>query len=176
LTNEYEAERIENEAIESEAEQAAAEEEIEPKSAIDLIQEKHDELQDRHLRLMAEYDNFRKRTSREKDEIYSNATASVLVKLLPVQDNFERARQYDCASDEFAKGFEMIEKNFSETLVSLGVEPFGEVGEAFDPEKHHAVMHIEDEALGENVIAQVLQKGYKLGEKVLRHAMVQTAN
>ena len=141
-----------------------------------LIQEKYDDLQDKHLRLMAEYDNFRKRSQREKDETYANATAAVLLKLLSVQDNFERARQYDPGSEEFAKGFELIEKNFAQTLASFGVEPFGEVGESFDPEKHHAVMHIEDESLGENTVAVVLQKGYKMGERILRHAMVQTAN
>ena len=148
----------------------------EPGDETALLQEKYDDLQDKHLRLMAEYDNFRKRSAREKDEIYSNATAAVLGKFLPVQDDFERARQYACNSEEFAKGFEMIEKNFSGVLCSLGVEAFGEVGDAFDPQKHHAVMHIEDEALGENVVAQVLQKGYKIGDKILRCAMVQTAN
>jgi len=141
-----------------------------------LPQEKYDDLQDKHLRLMAEYDNFRKRSAREKDEIYANAKAGVLGKFLPVQDDFERARQYACNSEEFAKGFEMIEKNFSGVLCSLGVEAFGEVGDCFDPQKHHAVMHIEDENLGENVLAQVLQKGYKIGDKILRCAMVQTAN
>ena len=141
-----------------------------------LAQERFDELQDKHLRLLAEYDNFRKRSQREKDDIYATATAGVLLKLLSVQDNFERAAQYDCGSVEFAKGFELIEKNFADTLASFGVEAFGEVGESFDPERHHAVMHIEDENLGENTVAVVLQKGYKIGEKVLRCAMVQTAN
>ena len=141
-----------------------------------LIQEKYDDLHDKHLRLMAEYDNFRKRSQREKDEIYANATAAVLLKLLSVQDNFERAKLCDPGSDEFVKGFELIEKNFTQTLASFGVEPFGEVGESFDPQKHHAVMHIEDESLGENTVALVLQKGYKMGERILRHAMVQTAN
>jgi len=136
----------------------------------------YDDLQNKHLRLMAEYDNFRKRSQREKDEIYGAATAGVLLKLLSVQDNFERARQYDCGSEEFAKGFELIEKNFAQTLASFGVEAFGEVGESFDPEKHYAVMHVEDDSLGENTVAVVLQKGYKMGDKILRHAMVQTAN
>jgi len=174
LSNEHEVERIESETSQSEAGQLLSEEEAGSES--EGLQAKCDELNDQYLRLLAEYDNFRKRTAREKDEIFGSAVASVLVKLLPVQDNFERAKQYDCGSEEFAKGFEMIEKNFCDTLCALGVEPFGEVGEPFDPEKHHAVMHIEDETLGENVVAQVMQKGYKMGEKVLRHAMVQTAN
>ena len=147
-----------------------------PQSEAKLLAEKYDDLHERHLRLMAEYDNYRKRSAREKEETYGSARACVLQKLLSVQDNFERARQYDPGSEEFAKGIEMIEKSFSDTLNSFGVKPFGDVGETFDPEKHHAVMHIEDEALGENVVAGVLQKGYMMGDKVLRHAMVQTAN
>jgi len=162
-------EKMDNQATEPEGEEGL-------KDEARLLQEKYNELHDKHLRLMAEYDNFRKRSQREKDEIYSNATFAVLAKLLPVQDDFERARQYDCNSEEFAKGFEMIEKNFAVALSSFGVEAFGEVGEAFDPQKHHAVMHIEDESLGENVVAQVLQRGYKMGDKILRCAMVQTAN
>jgi len=142
----------------------------------DELQAQYDALQDQHLRLLAEYDNFRKRSAREKDESYRNATAAVLQKFLPVQDNFERAAGYDTASEEFAKGFAMIEKSLGDTLASFGVEAFGEVGEDFDPQRHHAVMHIEDEALGENVVAAVLQRGYQMGDKILRHAMVQTAN
>ena len=176
MSNEHELENLEVAETEAEPGQPVTKEDVEPKSPLDIMQEKYDGLQDRYLRLMAEYDNFRKRTTREKDEIYGNAASSILAKLLPVQDNFERARQYDCGSEEFAKGFEMIEKNFCETLSALGVEPFGQVGEPFDPEQHHAVMHLEDETLGENVVAVVLQKGYKMGGKVLRPAMVQTAN
>ena len=153
-----------------------AEDYKEPKGELELLREKYEDLLDRHLRLMAEYDNFRKRSLREKDEIYGNATAAVIAKLLPVQDNFDRARGHDCASEEFAKGFEMIDKDFSGILASLGVEAFGQPGEPFDPEKHHAVMHIEDDSLGENVVAQALQKGYRMGDKILRPAMVQTAN
>ena len=139
-------------------------------------QAQYDELNDRYLRLLAEYDNFRKRSAREKDESYRNATAAVLQKLLPIQDNFERAAGYDCASEEFAKGFAQISKVLTDTLASFGVEAFGEAGEEFDPQRHHAVAHIEDDELGENVVATVHQRGYKMGEKILRHAMVQTAN
>ncbi len=147
-----------------------------PKSEQELLQEKYDQLQDQHLRLMAEYDNYRKRTQKEKDDIYQAATAAALQKILPMQDNFDRAGAFECHTEEFAKGFALIEKGFAELLSSFGVEAFGEAGEPFDPELHHAVMHIEDESLGENVIAQVLQKGYRMGDKVLRYAMVQTAN
>ena len=149
---------------------------VEQLSAEQQLQEQLDALQDGHLRLRAEYDNFRKRTAREKDETYKIATGAVLTKMLGVWDNFERAKAYQPTSEEFAKGFELIEKNFADTMASFGVEGFGEVGQPFDPDMHHAVMHIEDESLGENVVAQVMQKGYKMGDKVLRHAMVQTAN
>ncbi len=147
-----------------------------PKSELELLQEKYDQLQDQHLRLMAEYDNYRKRTQKEKDDIYQAATAATLQKILPMQDNFDRASAFECHTEEFAKGYALIEKAFSELLTSFGVEAFGEVGEPFNPELHHAVMHIEDETLGENVIAQVLQKGYRMGDRILRYAMVQTAN
>ncbi len=146
------------------------------KSKTEELDEELAELQDRHLRLMAEYDNFRRRTQKEKDDIYGNATAAVLAKLLPVYDNFERARDFPCGTDEFAKGFSLIEKSFGELLASFGIEQFGEVGDPFDPGLHHAVMHIEDEELDENVVSQVLQKGFRMGERVLRYAMVQTAN
>ncbi|MDR2908346.1 MAG: nucleotide exchange factor GrpE [Oscillospiraceae bacterium] len=142
----------------------------------DDLRKKYEELLDRNLRLMAEYDNFRKRSQKEKEDIYQNATAAALTKFLPVQDDFERASAFDCQSAEFQKGFSLMEKNFAEVLKSLGVEPVGCVGEAFDPLLHHAVMHIEDDCLGENVVSQVLQKGYKMGDRVLRYAMVQTAN
>lgn len=162
------------------AEQEAAPEAQEatpaPNSELELLQEKYNELQDQYLRLLAEYDNYRKRTQREKDEIFQAATAAALQKILPIQDNFERASAFECHTEEFAKGYAMIQKSFSEVLTSFGVEAFGEVGEPFNPELHHAVMHIEDETLGENVIAQVLQKGYRMGNRILRYAMVQTAN
>lgn len=155
-------------AAQPEPEQAKSEEE--------LLREKLGELEDRHLRLLAEYDNFRKRSAREKDEIYANATAVVLERFLPIQDNFERAAAFDKTGEDFAKGFDMILDSFRQLLDSFGVEEIGRVGEPFDPAVHNAVMHVEDESLGENVVAQVLQKGYKIGERVLRYAMVQTAN
>jgi len=158
------------------AEQEAQEAAPAQKSELELLQEKYNELQDQYLRLLAEYDNYRKRTQREKDEIYQAATAAALQKILPIQDNFERASAFACHTEEFAKGYAMIQKSFSEVLASFGVEAFGAVGEPFNPELHHAVMHIEDESLGENVIAQVLQKGYRMGNRILRYAMVQTAN
>ena len=139
-------------------------------------EQQYAELNDRHLRLMAEYENYRKRSTKEKTEIYPNATAAAVEKFLPVLDNLERAAAFERTTEEFAKGFDMICQSFDQVLQNLGVETIGEVGEAFNPDLHNAVMQVEDPALGENVIAQVLQKGYKIGERVIRYAMVQTAN
>lgn len=139
-------------------------------------QQKYTELNDKYLRLLAEYDNYRKRSQKERDDIYPTATAAAVVKFLPVLDNFERAAAFEHADDEFGKGFDMIYQSFREVLDSLGVETAGEVGESFNPDLHNAVMHIEDEALSENVISQVLQKGYRIGDRIIRYAMVQTAN
>lgn len=143
---------------------------------VEALTQKYNELNDKYLRVIAEYDNFRKRSQKERDEIYPAATASAVGKFLPVLDNFERAAAFPHADDEFGKGFDMIYQNLKEILTGMGVEVIGEAGEEFDPEKHHAVMHIEDESLGENVVASVLQKGYRLNGKVIRYAMVQTAN
>ena len=141
------------------------------------IQKELEEKNDQLLRLAAEYDNFRKRSQREKESIYSDVKANVLGDLLPVIDNFERA--LDGSGDElesFRKGVDMIFNQLLEVMKKHGVESFGEVGDEFDPNFHSAVMHIESEDLGENVIAQVFSKGYKVGEKVIRPATVQVAN
>lgn len=129
------------------------------------------------MRTAAEYDNFRKRTEREKNALYANATADAVQEFLPVADNLERAlSQADCSVEDLRKGVEMVEKQMAAALEKLGVKPMGEKGEPFDAQFHNAVSHIESEDLGENVIAEVYQKGYLLGEKVVRHAMVQVAN
>ncbi len=130
-----------------------------------------------HIRTLAEYDNYRKRSTREKEAAYGDAKAAALKELLPVLDNFERALSApDADAESLKKGMEMIFTGFQETLKKLGVEAFGEAGEPFDPNIHNAVMHLEDETLGENVIAAVFSKGYKLGDRILRPAMVQVAN
>ncbi len=130
-----------------------------------------------HIRTLAEYDNYRKRSVKEKEGIYADAKASCLSELLPVLDNFDRALNVQQADAEsYKKGMEMISTNFMEILKKLGVEAFGEKGEEFDPIFHNAVMSVEDEELGENVIAEVFNKGYKLGDRVLRHAVVKVAN
>ena len=130
-----------------------------------------------HIRTLAEYDNYRKRTAKEKENTWVDAKAVCLAELLPMLDNFDRALGVtDSDFESYKKGVEMIYQGFSETLKKLGVEAFGEEGDEFDPNFHSAVMHTEDESLGDNVIAQVFSKGYKLGDKVLRPAMVKVAN
>lgn len=140
------------------------------------LQERLDKEHDMALRLAAEYDNFRKRTQKEKDSAYQNGKADAVAKFLPVYDNLERALQQETQDAAYKKGVEMTMTELRKILDGLGVTVFGEVGEAFDPTLHNAVMHTEDESLGENVICQVFQKGFRSGEKVIRFAMVQVAN
>ena len=130
-----------------------------------------------HIRTLAEYDNYRKRTAKEKEATWIDAKASCVAELLPVLDTFDRALGVtDSDFESYKKGVEMIYQGFCDTLKKLGVEAFGEEGDEFDPNFHSAVMHVDDESLGENVLAQVFSKGYKIGEKVLRPAMVKVAN
>lgn len=132
---------------------------------------------DQFLRTAAEYDNYRKRSEREKAALYADATAAAVLEILPVEDNLERAlAQKECTVEDLRKGVEMVQAQMKASLEKLGVSEMGAEGETFDPALHNAVMHIEDESLGENVIVQVFQKGYKIGDKVVRHAMVQVAN
>ena len=131
---------------------------------------------DQFLRLAAEYDNFRKRTQREKDGIYQDAVADTVKKFLPVYDNLERALHHETADEAYKKGVEMTMTELVKIFTGLGVEIFGEAGEHFDPSLHNAVMHTEDDRVGESTITQVFQKGFKLGEKIVRFAMVQVAN
>ena len=131
---------------------------------------------DQYLRLAAEYDNFRKRSQREKDAIYQNAVADTAKKLLPVYDNLERALKNDTTDEAFKKGVEMTMTELLKIMEGLGIKPFGAAGEPFDPEKHNAVMHIDDASMEENSIAEVFQSGFTLGERVIRFAMVKVAN
>ena len=133
------------------------------------------EAEDRYLRLAAEYDNFRKRSAKERDGIYADAAADALTSLLPLIDNLQRASAYT-ESDKLAEGVKMILSTLPAVLEKMNVTQFGEAGETFDPNLHNAVMHIDDEAYGEGEIVDVLQTGYKLGDKVIRYAMVKTAN
>ena len=139
-------------------------------------QKKAEELNDRLLRTMAEYDNFRKRTQKEKESIYPDAISFAVQAILPVIDNFEFALKSECADENFKKGMEMIYGQMLESLKSLNVSEINPLNEPFDPEEHNAVMHIEDETVEENTVVEVLRKGYKLGDKVIRFAMVKVAN
>ena len=142
----------------------------------DPWEQKYNAERDAHLRLAADYDNYRKRTIKEKEQSYTNGKSDAVAKLLPVYDNLERALNQPTEDAAYKKGVEMTMTELVKILTGLGVEIFGEAGEVFDPNLHNAVMHTEDESLGENVIAQVFQKGFKIGEKVVRFAMVQVAN
>ena len=139
-------------------------------------EEKYNEEHDSYLRLAADYDNFRKRNAKEKETLYAAGKAEAVEKLLPVYDNLERALNQATNDEAYKKGVEMTMTQLVGILNGLGVEIFGQAGDAFDPNIHNAVMHTEDENLGENVISQVFQKGFKLGEKIVRFAMVQVAN
>ena len=131
---------------------------------------------DSYLRLAAEYDNYRKRSQKEKDNPYTEIRSETVEKFLPVYDNLERALDQETQDAAFNKGVEMTMNQLVSVMEKLGVESFGAAGDHFDPQLHNAVMHIEDESLGENVIAEVFQKGFKVGEKVVRFAMVKVAN
>jgi len=139
-------------------------------------EEKYNAERDAHLRLAADFDNFRKRSQKEKEQSYSFGKADAVEKLLPVYDNLERALQQPTTDETFKKGVEMTMTQLVGILNGLGVEIFGQVGDKFDPALHNAVMHTEDESLGEDTVSQVFQKGFKIGEKVVRFAMVQVAN
>ena len=134
-----------------------------------------EELNDKYLRLVAEYDNYRKRTVKEKEAIFPEAKVSVVSQFLPVLDNLERAL-LTAGDDPIYEGVKMISKQFSEVLKSVGVEEIPAVGEKFDPNFHNAVMHIENENYGENEVVEEFQKGYKIGDRIVRYSMVKVAN
>ena len=169
------AEEAAEEVVET-AETAEAAEAAEETPVVNEWEEKYNAERDAHLRVAAEFDNFRKRTLKEKEQSYGNGKADAVEKLLPVYDNLERALNQPTEDEAFKKGVEMTMTQLVGIFSGLGVEIFGNVGESFDPNFHNAVMHTEDENLGENVISQVFQKGFKLGEKIIRFAMVQVAN
>ena len=139
-------------------------------------EEKYNTEHDAYLRLAADYDNFRKRTVKEKEASYGNGKADAVEKLLPVYDNLERALNQPTEDEAYKKGVEMTMNQLVSIFTGLGVEIFGAAGETFDPNIHNAVMHTEDDSVAENTITQVFQKGFKLGDKIVRFAMVQVAN
>ena len=164
------------------AEQPAAEETVETaveaveETPVNPFEEKFNALQDSYLRLAADYDNYRKRTQKEKEASYGNGRADTIEKLLPVYDNLERALNQATEDEAYKKGVEMTMTQLVGILNGMGVEIYGENGDVFDPNLHNAVMHTEEEDTPENTITQVFQKGFKIGDKVIRFAMVQVAN
>lgn len=139
-------------------------------------EEKYNAEHDSYLRLAADYDNFRKRSRKEQEQSYTNGKSDAIVKLLPVYDNLERALNQPTEDAAYKKGVEMTMTELVKILTGLGVEIYGAPGDSFDPTLHNAVMHTEDESAAENTITQVFQKGFKLGDKIVRFAMVQVAN
>ena len=144
--------------------------------ALSEAEAKYAELDDKYMRLYAEYDNFRKRSAKEKESIYSDACADVLASILPIADTLDRAANTEGDAEQVRKGLMMILKSFEETLGKLGVKEMDCLGKEFDPNLQNAVMHVEDESYGENVVVEVLMKGYEKDGKVIRHAMVKVAN
>lgn len=168
-----EAAEAEQKEAEQAAETAAGQEAAQP---ADEWKAKFDELNDRYLRMAAEYDNFRKRSQREREQAYNDAVSRAVTALLPTYDNLERAIKAETADTEYKKGVEMTMTQLVKIFTELGVEIFGEPGDAFDPNLHNAVMHTQQEDTPENTITQVFQKGFRMGDKIVRFAMVQVAN
>lgn len=176
--------KIQLEAEELEAQTCQSEEELEEEdlaSDYRALQEDYRELDNKYIRLVAEYDNFRKRTRKEKDNLYNDAVSDVLEAWLPVLDNLDRALEAGAklegeAAKSMQEGVELIRKQALETMAKLGIEEIDCCGKEFDPELHNAVMHVEDADLPENSIKEVFQKGYKKGDRVIRHSSVLVAN
>ena len=146
------------------------------KKKIEELEGKLKESDDKYLRLFAEYDNYRKRTTKEKIEAYGDATGKCISDILPVLDSFERAIDAECTDEAFKNGMQMIYNQFTETLKKLGVTEMEALGKEFDPNLHNAIKQVEDENFGENTVCEIFQKGYMLKDKVIRHAIVAVAN
>ena len=164
------------EQLEETVETVESAETVEETVEVNPWEEKYNAEHDSYLRLAADYDNFRKRTIKEKEQSYGNGKSDAIEKLLPVYDNLERALNQPTEDEAYKKGVEMTMTQLVNIFSGLGVEIFGNVGDAFDPNIHNGVMHIEDDTLAENVIADVFMKGYKMGDRVVRHATVKVAN
>ncbi len=161
---------------ETEAEAPEAEEENPLLKELEALKDQAAAQEDKFLRLCAEYDNFRRRTQKEKETIYADAKADTVKALLPVYDNLERALKQETADEAYKKGVEMTMAGLKKVFEDLGVTEIAAAGQPFDPNVHNAVMHIDDDSLGENTVAEVFQAGFMLGEKVIRFAMVKVAN
>ena len=161
------------------AEQTPPEQEEAPEAVAaeaEHLREQVSQQEDKFLRLAAEYDNYRKRTAKEKESLWADAKADTAAAFLPVYDNLERALKQDTADEAYKKGVEMTMNQLKDVLSKLGMEEIPALGETFDPNLHNAVMHVEDDSVGENIIVDVFQAGFKAGDKVVRFAMVKVAN
>ena len=166
---------VKNETV-NEATETVEEEAAPQKTEADLLKEELAAEKDKHLRLMAEYDNFRKRSQKEREALYTDVKADTIAKLLPVYDNLERALKAPTADEAFYKGVEMTMTQLLDIFDKMGVKPIAAQGEKFDPERHNAVMHVDDDSVEDNTIVEEFQKGFILGEKVIRFSMVKVAN
>lgn len=167
------------ETVETEKTEEAAQEEKKEPSKEEQLEEELSKQKDKYMRLCAEYDNYRKRTTAEKAAIYDDATARAVTEILPLADSVTMALSQFEGKDvpeEFSKGIELIAQQLKSSFEKLSIEVFGEVGDSFDPNLHNAVSSVENEELPENSVAAVYQKGYKVKDKIIRHAMVQVAN
>ena len=165
------------ENLEQEVEETTAEPQQEAQAeAAPQVDEKLAQAEEKYLRLAAEYDNYRKRTAKEKESAWTNAKAQTVAAFLPVYDNLERALKQQTTDEAYAKGVEMTMKGLQNALSGLGVELIPALGETFDPNRHNAVMHVEDDAAEENTVVEVFQQGFTCGDKVIRFAMVKVAN
>ena len=152
------------------------EEVVEEQNVADLIAAALAAQEDKYLRLAAEYDNYRKRTAKEKEALWSSAKADTVAAFLPVYDNLERAIKQETADEAYKKGVEMTMNQLKEVFAKLDIEEIPALNQPFDPNFHNAVMHVDDESVGENTVVEVFQAGFKTGEKVIRFAMVKVAN
>jgi len=159
-------------------EETPAQEEAAPAAdpEVERLTEENRALQEKYMRLAAEYDNFRKRSQKEREGLYTSAKTDAVTAMLPVYDNMERALRQPCTDEAYAEGVKMIMRQLEETFSKLGVTEIEAEGVPFDPNKHNAVMHVDDPELPENTVAEVFQKGFLIGDKVVRFAMVKVAN
>ena len=160
---------VKKETEKAEGKKVKKEQEIVPKS-------EYDELDDRYKRILAEFENFKKRSAKERESLYGSILSDVVAGMLPILDNLENAAKVETKDEEYKKGIELVLKQFQDTLKSKGVEEIKTVGETFDPELHEAVSSVQDDTKGEKEIVQEYRKGYKIGSKVIRHSMVVVAN
>ena len=167
---------LEEQAAETQQAEPQTEEAAPQAAEVEAMKSRLAQQDDKYLRLAAEYDNYRKRTAKEKETIWTDAKSDTAAAFLPVYDNLERALKQDTADEAFKKGVEMTMNQLKEIFAKLGITEIPALGQSFDPNLHNAVMHVDDENFGENTISQVFQAGFQCGEKVIRFAMVQVAN